>query len=150
MKVHTTRFGELEVGGDEIYYFPEGLLGFGSVKRYFTLANPTGGPFEWLQAVEPPNLAFVVCDPHTFKPDYQIKAKKEDMELIKIERVEDAVVRVILVIPKGHPERMTANLQGPIVFNAHAKLAKQLVLPGDDYGTRYRVFPEEALAGEKA
>ncbi len=150
MKIQTTRFGELEVNSGEIYYFPEGLLGFGSVKRYFTLANPTGGPFEWLQAVEPPNLAFVVCDPITFNPDYRIKAKKEDLESIKLERIEDAIVRVILVIPRGHPERMTANLQGPIVFNAKSMLAKQLVLPGDEYTTRYRVFPEEALAGEKA
>jgi len=150
MKILTTRFGELEVNSEEVYYFPEGLLGFGSVKRYFTLANPSGGPFEWLQAVEPPNLAFVVCDPVTFKPDYQIKAKKEDLESIKLERVKDAIVRVILVIPKGYPERMTANLQGPIVFNVKARLAKQIVLPGDEYATRYRVFPEEALAAKKA
>lgn len=150
MKIQTTRFGELEVAGDDIYYFPEGLLGFGSVKRYFTLANPTGGPFEWLQAVEPPNLAFVVCDPQTFKHDYQIRAKKEDLESIKLKRIEDAIVRVILVIPKGYPERMTANLQGPIVFNVSARMAKQLVLPGDDYSTRHRVFPKEALAGGKA
>jgi flagellar assembly factor FliW len=79
-----------------------------------------------------------------------VKAKKEDLESIKIERIKDAIVRVILVIPKGHPERMTANLQGPIVFNIRARLAKQIVLPGDEYSTRYRVFPEEALATEKA
>jgi len=150
MKILTTRFGELEISSDEVYYFPEGLLGFGSVKRYFTLANPTGGPFEWLQAVEPPNLAFVVCDPRVFKPEYEVKAKKEDLESIKIERLKDAIVRVILVIPKGHPERMTANLQGPIVFNVKARLAKQIVLPGEEYSTRHRVFPEEAFAGGKA
>ena len=151
MKIQTTRFGEIPVSEDGIYFFPEGLLGFGAFKKYFTLENPSGGPFEWLQSVDAPNLAFVVCDPLLFRPEYRIKVKREDLESIKLEDIADAIVRVVLVVPKGRPELMTANLQGPIVFNKRDMLAKQLVLPGDKYGTRYRVFPETAaVAGRKS
>ncbi len=151
MKIQTTRFGEKEIAVNEVYFFPEGLLGFGAFKKYFTLENPSGGPFEWLQSVDAPNLAFVVCDPLLFRPEYRIKVKKEDLESIKLEDIADAIIRVILVVPKGRPEQMTANLQGPIVFNKRDMMAKQLVLPGDEYSTRYRVFPETAaLAGRES
>ena len=62
MKIQTTRFGEIDVRDDDIYNFPEGMLGFGAFKKYFTLNNPSGGPFEWLQSLNAPNLAFVVCE----------------------------------------------------------------------------------------
>ena len=147
MKIQTTRFGEIAVSNEEVYFFPEGMLGFGAFKKYFTLENPTGGPFEWLQSINAPNLAFVICDPILFMPDYQIKVKSEELESIKLEDIADAIVRVVLVVPKGKPEKMTANLQGPIVFNTQEKLAKQVVLAGDKYGTRHRVFQEAVAVG---
>jgi flagellar assembly factor FliW len=151
MKIQTSRFGELTVKDEEIFYFPEGLLGFGAFKRYFTFENPSGGPFEWLQSTEVANLAFVVCDPVLFRPDYEVKVKREELESIRLKDIADAIVRVIVVVPKGRPEHMTVNLQGPLVFNTREMLAKQLVLPGDKYSTRHRVFPHQmAVGGRKS
>lgn len=148
IKIPTTRFGEVEVDHASIYTFPDGLLGFTPVKQYFVLANPSGkGPFQWLHAVEPPSLAFIICNPATFKPDYRVKVKKEDLASIKLENLEDALVYVIMVIPKD-PKLMTANLQGPLVLNPKEMLAKQLVLQGDEYTTKHRVFGESATAGQ--
>ena len=110
MKVETTRFGQVEIKDEEVYYFPEGLLGFNSIKNYFTIKNPGGGPFLWLQAVQPPNLAFVICDPLLFKQDYKIEIRKEDLEAIELEDVTKGLVFVILVVPKDRPEDMTANI----------------------------------------
>lgn len=141
MKVTTTRFGELELPDGQLWCFPEGLLGFAAVKLYFILANPKGGPFQWLQAVEPGSLAFVVCDPLLFKPDYRVKVRREDLDSIELEEVEDGFVLVILRIPQD-PQKITANLQGPLVFNPKKMLAKQLVLPGPEYGTKYELFKE--------
>ena len=141
IKVSTTRFGELDVNKEDVFFFPEGLLGFGPVKNYFILKRENQGPFEWLQAVDPPHLAFVICNPLLFKPDYRVKVKAEDLQSIKLDNLEDAVVYVILVVPQ-EPKMMTANLQGPLVFNPKEKLAKQLVLHGEEYTTRYRLFPD--------
>lgn len=143
MKILTTRFGEIEVPENEIYYFPEGILGFSDVKQYFILDNPKGGPFKWLQAVKPPSLAFVICDPLIFKPDYKIKIKVEDVSSIKLDDSSKGIVLTILTVPK-EPSEITANLLGPLIFNPQAKLAKQVVLGEAQYSTRFRIFqPKE-------
>ena len=146
MKVGTTRFGEVEVPEGEVYCFPDGLLGFGAVKIYFILQNPKGGPFCWLQAVDPGSLAFVVADPRMFLPDYQVKVRKEDLASIDMENVADGFVMVILTVPKD-PVNITANLVGPLVFNPKKRLGKQLVLSDPGLSTRHRIFADPAPGG---
>ncbi len=149
MKVKTTRFGEVDVADDAVWNFPEGILGFAAVRMYFILNNPKGGPFQWLQAVDPPALAFVVCDPALLRPDYRVTVRKEDLASIELEKAEDGFVMVIVTVPKN-PMEMTANLQGPIVFNPKRRLAKQIVLNDAAWPTRHRVFPEAAAQGAGA
>ena len=142
--VDTTRFGSIEIETSSVIEFPEGLLGFGDCKRYVLLDHPGGsGPFEWLQSLERPEIAFCVIDPTQFKPDYRIAVKQHELSGIRIKSIEDGVVRVILVIPRGDPMSMTANLQGPLVINKKEMLARQLVLGGGQYPTRFRVFPDQ-------
>ncbi len=40
---------------------------------------------KWLQSMESPDLAFVVTDPLIFKPDYQIRLYRADLEEIKVD-----------------------------------------------------------------
>ncbi len=143
MKVQTTRFGEVEIPDGEVYCFPEGLLGFGQVKVYFILQNPKGGPFSWLQAVDPGSLAFVVCDPGMFLQDYQMKVRKEDLASLELDDVKNGFAMVILTVPKD-PVNITANLVGPLVFNPKKRLAKQIVLTDPGLSTRHRIFAEPA------
>ena len=35
MQVNTTRFGTLEVAEENLLYFPEGMVGFSHLKKYF-------------------------------------------------------------------------------------------------------------------
>jgi flagellar assembly factor FliW len=142
MKVLTTRFGEIEVKEEEIFHFPEGILGFPDVKSYFILDNPKGGPFKWLQAVKFPQLAFVVCDPRVFMPSYKVFVKKEELASIKLEDTKEGFVMVILTILRD-PLEITANLKGPLVFNLKEKLAKQVVLSDPGLTTRYKIFSEK-------
>lgn len=143
LRIETTRFGPIEVQREELIHFPEGLIGFGQFKDYVILEHPGGGPFMWLQAVEAAHLAFVICDPLLFKPDYKVSVKKEDLDSIHIEEIGDGVVVVILVVPRN-PKEITANLQGPLVINHVERLGKQLVLTGPEYTTKYQVFQDKA------
>ncbi|MCC6465206.1 MAG: flagellar assembly protein FliW [Planctomycetes bacterium] len=139
--VESTRFGALEVPQERVFRFPDPVLGFPGLHEYAVLENRSGGPFEWLQSCELPSLAFIITNPLLFKPDYRIRVKREELASIGLEKPEEGRVAVILVVPKD-PSLMTANLQGPLVFNLQARLAKQLVLVGDEYTTKYRVFRE--------
>ncbi|MCR4314996.1 MAG: flagellar assembly protein FliW [Planctomycetes bacterium] len=143
IRVTTSRFGEVEIDENTIYEFPEGILGFPGARRYFLLENPSGGPFLWLHAVDSPHLAFIVCDPLTFKPNYKVPVKSEDLENIQLTDIGKAVVLVILVVPED-PRKMTANLQGPVVLNVEMRLGKQLVITGAgaEYTTKYRVLSD--------
>ncbi len=140
MQLKTSRFGEVTADDSAVISFPEGIVGFPDVRRFVIFDGPEGTPFKWLQSTERPELAFVICDPALFKPDYQVSATRGDLAGLKLEKPEDAVICAILSIP-ADPWKMTANLLGPVVFNAEKKLGKQLVLSGPEYTTKHPVFP---------
>jgi flagellar assembly factor FliW len=65
---------------------------------------------------------------------------------------QELVVFVILTVPSGDPQQMTANLRGPVVVNSRTKEAKQLILR-DEHPTRYPIFGQvavSAIAGSQA
>lgn len=138
-----TRFGAVEVPPERRYRFPEGVLGFESIREFVLLDHPGGGPLQWLQAVGHPALAFVVADPVLFFPDYRVPIRREDLEAIGLEDPVQGRVLVILLVPDD-PTLATANLQGPVVLNAAQRLGRQLVLPEGPYTTKHRLFPQTA------
>lgn len=142
MKILTSRFGEIEVPENAIFTFPEGILGFSDLRTFALLEGKTGGPFRWLQAGELPGLAFVLIDPSVVFPDYRVGVHPEDLAGIGLSEVSKGFVMVIVTMG-AKPADMTANLQGPLVFNSEARQAKQLVLIDRTYTTRHRLFPEE-------
>jgi flagellar assembly factor FliW len=134
MKVQTTRFGQIEVDEERLIFFSKGLLGFPENCCFALLQINDEGNFFWLQSVERPELAFVVCDPVLFVPDYKIPAKLEDFHQINLTNMSNAQVMVIV----NKVERtLTGNLQGPIVINAINRQGRQLVLSEKKYSTRH-------------
>jgi flagellar assembly factor FliW len=137
----TTRFGEITVADDRVIVFEQGLLGFAGITRYALLDPPEGaGPFAWLQAVEPGSLAFLVCDPAPFVPDYRVGVRPEDLASLRMGDVSEGLVRVIVTVPKP-PAPVTVNLLGPLVLNLRERLGRQLVLSDSGYGTRHPLMP---------
>ena len=142
MLIESPRFGRMEVVEEEILTFPEGLLGFRDFKQFFFYEGAGGGMLRWIQCVELPGLGFVVTDPRTFKPDYKIDVSAAQLGAIEIVDPAAAQVWVILTIPED-PEKITANLQGPLVINTTERLGVQLVLNEEGVTTKVPVM--EAL-----
>jgi len=139
MIIHSTRFGDIECTEEKIVRFPLGIIGFPASTRYLILDHDRDVPFKWLQSLDQEELAFVIVDPVWFKPDYRVTiALDEVIELGPVDE-SDLVLFVILTIPSDDPSRMTANLRGPVVVNAEAWMAKQLILR-DDFPTRAPVL----------
>lgn len=137
MRITTTRFGELEIEDSEIITFPRGILGFEAVKQYVLLDG--SGPFWFLQAVEDPDLTFVVIDPRSIARDYKVEVPKHEVKEIDIEDPNEAVVLTIVTIP-AEPREMTANLQAPLLISSSSRRAKQVVLTDHGCNLRYPVF----------
>ena len=136
MDVQTTRFGTVEVSDDRIVTFPAGLLGFSSYTRFALLQPDDEGVFYWLQSVDAPELAFVVTDPSLWVEDYEATIRREQMEELGLERLEDAQV---LVIVNRYDSVLTANLQGPLVISMNTCQAMQLVLAEKRWTTRHEI-----------
>jgi len=150
MRISSPRFGELEVREDDIIRFPSGILGFEHVKRYVLLEHSPGSVFHILQGVDDPAVAFVLIDPRTFRPDYQVDIDREQVAVLELEDEADAVVMAIVTVPEGNPEGMTANLQAPIVFNPKKRLGCQVVLPEGPWRIRHSILAElQAAAGNE-
>lgn len=136
MNVETTRFGTVEVDESRIINFPNGLLGFANFKRFALLQPDEDAVFFWLQSVETAELAFVVTDPSLWIQDYEATIRREQMEELGLERLDDAQVFAIV---NRYDRAITANLQGPIVVNVSNQHAMQLVLADKRWTTRHEI-----------
>ena len=147
MHVRTTRFGTLEIAEDRVISFPKGLLGFTECRQFCLLEPSDDACFFWLQSLEDPALAFVVTDPSFFVPEYSVPIREDQMVELKLPRLEDAQVFVI-VNKYGHT--LTANLQGPLVVNLTNHRAMQLVLADKRWTTRHEIVhvaePAQAMS----
>ncbi len=137
MLIETTRFGRIEVDGDKLITFGEGVLGFPDLKKYALIQTSPDPVFFWLQSVESPSLAFVLCDPLAFVEDYNVPIKAEEVKALDLSELTDCQVFVIVNKVDGH---LTANMQGPIVVGAKSLLARQLVLSDKRFSTRHRLM----------
>ena len=144
MKVYTTNFGEIELNEETFVTFPAGILGFPNQKKYAIIDVDANSPLKWLQSVEEPSISFVVTDPNLFYPGYSVETYKKDLEDIEIDQASDAIVLVIVTVPRD-PSQMTGNLKGPILINAKTRLAKQLIVDNQDYDIKFRLLPDELL-----
>lgn len=141
MNIRTSRFGEVEIDDDAVISMPDGMLGFSEITKYVLIQHRDGSPFLWYQAVDEPNLAFVVVDAFTFFPDYEVVMSSEDVEVLKCSKPGDLAVFLVVVIP-DNPEEMTANLRGPLVINVDNKVARQVVLTDEKYSPHHSIMEE--------
>lgn len=142
MLIETTRFGQVEIDGSRVITFREGLLGFPEHRRFALIQTATDAIFFWMQSLDDPALAFLVCDPLAFVSDYQVQVRAGDVKALALRDLTDCQVLVIVNKVDGH---LTGNLLGPLVIGAHSLLAKQLVLSDKRYGTRQRLLRVDAL-----
>jgi flagellar assembly factor FliW len=136
MNVQTTRFGVVDLDERRIISFPAGLLGFSSYKRFALLQPDEDGVFFWLQSLESPELAFVVTDPTMWVQDYEASIRREQMDELALDKLENAQVFVIV---NKYGNALTANLQGPLVINLNNQKAMQLVLADKRWTTRHEI-----------
>ncbi|HCY85165.1 MAG TPA: hypothetical protein DHV36_08530 [Desulfobacteraceae bacterium] len=133
MKIQTRQFGEVAVDAEKIITMPSGIPGFKDKKRYVVLQKEETVPFFLYQCVDDPNLSFVVLDPTRVMPEYSIeKTDFEDSVDWAFEEDEISCF-VIVTIPSGNPEKMTANFMAPLVINNNRKEGLQLILQNSSY-----------------
>jgi len=144
LKIKTTRFGTITIEEEKIITMPFGMLGFPDVKRYVILQHKENSPFFWYQSVDDPALAFVIMSPFLFKPDYDVDVENvlKEMSWNEEEKQDNLELYVVVNIPKGAPEKMTANFIGPILINNKIHQAVQMVISDSPYTHKFPLLRE--------
>ena len=140
-KVNTLRFGEIEVDEGKIVHFADGIPAFEEEHEFLIIPYDEESPYVFLQSMATPELAFLMTMPFVFFPEYEFELDDANQEKLGLTRQEDMLVYMLLTIPDGQVELMTANLTAPIVMNQVTMQARQIVLDKSRYTTKHRLFP---------
>jgi flagellar assembly factor FliW len=142
MQLTGTRFGTIDFSESDVIALPTGLIGFGSLHRFVVIEHREGSPFRWLQSIEEPGMAFLVTNPWIYEETYHPEVADADAEALALGGQTSYDVWTTVNIPGGDATQMTLNLAAPIVINLENRLGKQVVLEGQAYNIRHRVFRE--------
>ncbi len=141
LQVATKAFGNIEINPNEILEFPDGLFGFQEYHRFALISDNEDSPFQWLQSLDESGLAFILIQPETFlKEKYKPEILSGDLEALHVKGVDTCKIYLIVTIPENQPEKMTANLQGPILFNEEKKIGRQAISLNDNHSVRFPIL----------
>lgn len=147
LTVNTKAYGTIDVDERQKIYFPYGIFGFENLKE-FILLDAEQQPFYWLQSLDVKETAFVLINPKVFRKDYKLDVFKEDLEEIDLKGSEDENVLMfaIVTVPENQ-QKMSANLQGPVIINRETKTARQVITLDPQWKTKHYILKE--LSGSK-
>lgn len=141
LKVETTKFGTIQIEEEKIITMPAGMLGFQGRKRFIVLDREESRPFYWYQCVDDPDLSFVIINPYLFKPDYSVDLKPTLKEMSwEADGEESLELYVVVNASNGAPDKITANLIGPLLINTRRWEAVQIVIHNNSYSHKYPIF----------
>jgi len=142
-KIETLRFGQIEVEEEKIVHFKDGIPAFEEEHEFIIVPYDSESPYYFMQSLATPDLAFLITVPFLFFPDYEFELDEVAQHELDIKHQEDMLIYVLITIPGGKIEDMTANLMAPVVLNKENMQAKQVVLDRSRYTTKHRLFPEK-------
>ena len=134
MKKIQSRFGEIEYDPSSALRFPEGLIGFETLRDFVVMPNEKAGPLFWIQSVEDAQVAFVLTDPTNFFLEYNIVADADERGKLGIAEADE--VYPLSVVTVHQDKTITLNLQAPILFAEKENRAIQVILDKGQYQTR--------------
>jgi flagellar assembly factor FliW len=124
---------------ENIFTFPEGILGFENINEYIFLMNEKVKPFLFMQALHDSDLSFVCVETFLIRPDYSMKLNDATVNALELKNASDALVLSLVTVRK-RIEDITANLISPIVINLRNSKAKQVVLEDSKYEVKYNIW----------
>lgn len=124
---------------EQVISFPSGLPGFEEARRYIILSLPDHEPFHWMECVDGHPVRFAIINPLTFRPDYNPKIRKSDLDTLNVKDPKDLLLYVIVTL-RDPLETSTANLMGPLFINIRDRVGRQIIIENEAYSLRERIL----------
>lgn len=142
MKIQTKVFGEIEIAEEKIITFVNGIVGFPELKRFVLLHDEEKGNeagIRFLQSIDEPGFAMPVMDPLVVKPDYDPRVSDEMLMQVGNISQQNLLVLVTVSVPSDL-EKMSVNLQGPVIINAEEHKGCQIIVENKEYPVKFPIY----------
>ncbi len=118
-------------------HFPKGLIGLENYRDFTVSALPDQTQFWLLQSLENEHFGLVITNPFWFLPDYEFQLEEGQADQIgELSKLEVFVT----VNVAATPEKITANLMGPIVLNQQTGIGFQVLVSNKKYTAQYNLM----------
>ncbi|UOQ45729.1 flagellar assembly protein FliW [Halobacillus salinarum] len=142
MELQTKHFGTVEVDGNELIRFEQGIPGLEQYKTYALLPVDETSVYFALQPVDEAEIALIITNPYLFYQQYSFDLDEAVKEELAISKREDVAVYNVITLKEPFSSS-TINLQAPIVINVESKKGRQLILTDDHYHTRHPLIQSQ-------
>ena len=142
MKVNSRIFGEIEIHDSKIIHFPSGIIGFPELTDFAIIYDEEKGkdtPVRWMQSLQETQFALPVMDPLLVMANYNPEVEDDYLLPLGKMKEDDVLVLVTLSVPKNL-QKMSVNLQAPIIINAETKRAAQIIVNTERYPVKYYIY----------
>lgn len=147
MRLHSTRFGTVDIDPDTVLEFAGGLIGLGG-SRWALLAASADAAFYWLHSLDDPALALPVTDPRRFFAGFSLELPAADAERLGVDAAASGAEVYVTVCAAPDPSDTVANLRAPIVI--HERRGAQVINQVPGMELRARLFPGAVAAASAA
>jgi len=133
MRIETQRFGTLQVEEQELFLFPQGLIGLETLRQWLLVPDPENPAVAWLQSASRGDRALAMISPRMFVPQYRVHVTGHSLGVLQLRADHRTYVLTTL---SGKPGAVTTNLRAPVIINLDRRLGCQVVT-GDDQPVQY-------------
>ena len=134
MKTVRTRFGDVQYQPEKTVLFPQGLLGFESLREFIVMPTESDDPLICLQSLEDSQVAFLLVDPRRYFPDYWVSVGGQEARVLGM--AQDEEYHILTMITVHSDQSVTLNLVAPVLYAPRRQRAVQMVLENTDYSVR--------------
>ena len=142
MQVNTRLFGEIDIEEEKIITFEKGIIGFPYMKKFTLLHDEEEGAnagIRYLQSLDEPAFAMPVMDPFSIVPDYNPEVADELLRPLGKFTQDSLFVLVTVTVPR-EIEKISINLQAPLIVNADERKAAQIIMEGSEYKIKFPIY----------
>lgn len=124
MRIDTQRFGTLHLNADQLFLFPQGLIGMELLRHWALLPDVENPSVAWLQSATRGDRAIALISPRAFFDDYRVHVSRRDLACLHLSPGAELYVMTVVA---GHTGKLTTNLRSPLLLNLSRRLACQVI-----------------------
>lgn len=124
MRIDTQRFGTISLNTDQLFLFPQGLIGMETLRHWALLPDSNNPSVAWLQSASRGDRALALISPRAFFNDYRVRVSRREISCLHMKP--DAELYILTTV-SGHVGKLTTNLRSPVLVNLSRRLGCQVV-----------------------